>query len=88
MSDMVREMTLQEEIEALPIDENIKDRLLCKLQRYDHLAEDNKAMMAKQYEEQYEKMYSRIVPLEEANAALLTACEGLSRAMVAQQKVK
>lgn len=31
MSDMVREMTLQEEIEALPIDENIKDRLLCKL---------------------------------------------------------
>lgn len=88
MSDMVREMTLQEEIEALPIDENIKDRLLCKLQRYDHLAEDNKAMMAKQYEEQYEKMYSRIVPLKEANAALLTACEGLSRAMVAQQKVK
>lgn len=25
MSDNVREMTLQEEIEALPIDENIKD---------------------------------------------------------------
>lgn len=84
MSDNVREMTLQEEIEALPIDENIKDRLLCKLKRYDYLAEENRALIA----EQREEMYSRIVPLEEANAALLTACEGLSRAMVAQQKVK
>ena len=84
MSDIVREMTLQEEIEALPLDENIKDRLLCKLKRYDYLAEENRALIAKQREE----MYSRIVPLEEANAALLTACEGLSRAMVAQQKVK
>lgn len=84
MSDNVREMTLQEEIEALPIDENIKDRLLCKLKRYDYLAEENRALIAKQREE----MYSRIVPLEEANAALLTACEGISRAMVAQQKVK
>lgn len=85
MSDNVREMTLQEEIEALPIDENIKDRLLCKLKRYNnYLAEENRALIAKQREE----MYSRIVPLEEANAALLTACEGLSRAMVAQQKVK
>ena len=84
MSDMVREMTLQEEIEALPIDENIKDRLLCKLKRYDYLAEEHRALIVQQREE----MYSRIVPLEEANAALLTACEGLSRAMVAQQKVK
>lgn len=85
MSDNVREMTLQEEIEALPIDKNIKDRLLCKLKRYNnYLAEENRALMAKQREE----MYSRIVPLEEANAALLTACEGMSRAMVAQQKVK
>lgn len=85
MSDNVREMTLQEEIEALPIDENIKDRLLCKLKRYNnYLAEENRALIAKQREE----MYSRIVPLEEANAALLTACEGMSRAMVAQQKVK
>jgi hypothetical protein len=85
MSDNVREMTLQEEIEALPIDENIKDRLLCKLKRYNnYLAEENRALIAKQCEE----MYSRIVPLEEANAALLTACEGMSRAMVAQQKVK
>lgn len=85
MSDNVREMTLQAEIEALPIDENIKDRLLCKLKRYNnYLAEENRALIAKQREE----MYSRIVPLEEANAALLTACEGLSRAMVAQQKVK
>lgn len=84
MSDIVREMTLQEEIKALPLDENIKDRLLCKLKRYDYLAEENRALIAKQREE----MYSRIVPLEEANAALLTACEGLSRAMVAQQKVK
>ncbi len=85
MSDNVREMTLQEEIEALPIDENIKDRLLCKLKRYNnYLAEENRALIAKQREE----MYSKIVPLEEANAALLTACEGMSRAMVAQQKVK
>lgn len=84
MSDNVREMTLQEEIEALPIDDNIKDRLLCKLKRYDYLAEENRALIAKQREE----MYSRIIPLEEANAALLTACEGISRAMVAQQKVK
>lgn len=84
MSDNVREMTLQEEIEALPIDENIKDGLLCKLKRYDHLAEEHRALIVQQREE----MYSRIVPLEEANAALLTACEGLSRAMVAQQKVK
>jgi hypothetical protein len=84
MSDNVREMTLQEEIEALPIDENIKDRLLCKLKRYNYLAEENRALIS----EQREEMYSRIVPLEEANAALLTACEGLSRAMVAQQKVK
>ena len=85
MSDNVREMTLQAEIEALPIDENIKDRLLCKLKRYNnYLAEENRALIAKQREE----MYSRIVPLEEANAALLTACEGMSRAMVAQQKVK
>lgn len=84
MSDNIREMTLQEEIEALPIDENIKDRLLCKLKRYDYLAEEHRALIAQQREE----MYSRIVPLEEANAALLTACEGLSRAMVAQQKVK
>lgn len=84
MSEIVREMTLQEEIEALPLDENIKDRLLCKLKRYDYLAEENRALMAKQREE----MYSRIVPLKEANAALLIACEGLSRAMVAQQKVK
>lgn len=84
MSDNIREMTLQEEIEALPIDENIKDRLLCKLKRYDHLAEEHRALIVQQREE----MYSRIVPLEEANAALLTACEGLSRAMVAQQKVK
>lgn len=84
MSEIVREMTLQEEIEALPLDENIKDRLLCKLKKYDYLAEENRALIAKQREE----MYSRIVPLEEANAALLTACEGLSRAMVAQQKVK
>ena len=85
MSDNVREMTLQEEIEALPIDENIKDRLLYKLKRYNnYLAEENRALIAKQREE----MYSRIVPLEEANAALLTACEGMSRAMVAQQKVK
>lgn len=84
MSDNVREMTLQEEIEALPIDENIKDRLLCKLKRYDYLAEEHRALIVQQREE----MYSRIVPLEEANAALLTACEGLSRAMVAQQKVK
>lgn len=82
MSNIAREMTLQEEIEALPLDENIKDRLLCKLKNY--LVEENRALMAKQREE----MYSRIVPLEEANAALLTACEGLSRAMVAQQKVK
>ena len=37
---------------------------------------------------QQEEMYSRIVPLKEANATLLTACDGLSRAMVAQQKVK
>ena len=81
MSDNVREMTLQEEIEALPIDENIKDRLLYEIA---NLAEENRALMA----EQREEMYSRIVPLEEANAALLTACEGLSRAMVAQQKVK
>lgn len=84
MSDNVREMTLQEEIEALPIDKNIKDRLLCKLKRYDYLAEEHRALIVQQREE----MYSRIVPLEEANAALLTACEGLSRAMVAQQKVK
>lgn len=84
MSDNVREMTLQEEIEALPIDENIKDRLLCKLKRYDYLAEEHRALIVQQRKE----MYSRIVPLEEANAALLTACEGLSRAMVAQQKVK
>lgn len=81
MSDNIREMTLQEEIEALPIDENIKDRLLYEIA---NLAEENRALMA----EQREEMYSRIVPLEEANAALLTACEGLSRAMVAQQKVK
>lgn len=84
MSNIAREMTLQEEIEALPLDENSKDRLLCKLKRYDYLVEENRALMAKQREE----MYSRILPLEEANAALLTACEGLSRAMVAQQKVK
>lgn len=84
MSDNVREMTLQEEIEALPIDKNIKDRLLCKLKRYDYLVEEHRALIVQQREE----MYSRIVPLEEANAALLTACEGLSRAMVAQQKVK
>lgn len=84
MSDNVREMTLQEEIEALPIDKNIKDRLLCKLKRYGYLAEEHRALIVQQREE----MYSRIVPLEEANAALLTACEGLSRAMVAQQKVK
>lgn len=84
MSDNIRKMTLQEEIEALPIDENIKDRLLCKLKRYDYLADEQRALIAQQREE----MYSRIVPLEEANAALLTACEGLSRAMVAQQKVK
>ena len=77
-------MTLQEEIEALPIDKNIKDRLLCKLQRYDHLAEEHRALIVQQREE----MYSRIVPLKEANVALLTACEGISRAMVAQQKVK
>ena len=82
MSNIAREMTLHEEIEALPLDENIKDRLLCKLKNY--LVEENRALMAKQREE----MYSRIVPLEEANVALLTACEGLSRAMVAQQKVK
>lgn len=81
MSDIVREVTLQKEIKALPIDENIKDRLLYEIA---NLAEENRALMAKQREE----MYSRIVPLEEANAALLTACEGLSRAMVAQQKVK
>lgn len=81
MSDNIREMTLQEEIEALPIDENIKDRLLYEIA---NLAEENRALMA----EQHEEMYSRIVPLEEAKAALLTACEGLSRAMVAQQKVK
>lgn len=87
MSDNVREMTLQEEIEALPIDENIKDRLLCKLKRYDHLAKDNRELMA-QLAQQQEEMYSRIVPLKEVNAALLTACEGISRAMVAQQKVK
>lgn len=84
MSNNVGEMTLREEIESLPIDENIKDRLLCKLKRYDYLAEENRALILKQRKE----MYSRIVPLEEANAALLTACEGLSRAMVAQQKVK
>lgn len=84
MSDNIREMTLQEEIEALPIDKNIKDRLLCKLKRYDYLAKEHRALIVQQREE----MYSRIVPLEEANAALLTACEGLSRAMVAQQKVK
>ena len=81
MSDIVREVTLQKEIKALPIDENIKDRLLYEIA---NLAEENRALMAKQREE----MYSRIVPLEKANAALLTACEGLSRAMVAQQKVK
>lgn len=88
MSDNVREMTLQEEIKALPIDENIKDRLLCKLKRYNnYLAEENRELMV-QLAQQQEKMYSRIVPLKEANAALLTACEGISRAMVAQQKVK
>lgn len=81
MSDIVREVTLQKEIKALPIDENIKDRLLYEIA---NLAEENKALMAKQREE----MYSRIDPLKEANAALLIACEGLSRAMVAQQKVK
>lgn len=82
MSDIVREVTLQKEIKALPIDENIKDRLLYEIANL--AAEENRALMAKQREE----MYSRILPLEEANAALLTACEGLSRAMVAQQKVK
>lgn len=81
MSDIVREVTLQKEIKALPIDKNIKDRLLYEIA---NLAEENRALMAKQREE----MYSRIVPLEEANVALLAACEGLSRAMVAQQKVK
>lgn len=63
MSDNVREMTLQEEIEALPIDENIKDRLLCKLQRHDHLAEENRELMVKLAQQQ-EEMYSRIVPLK------------------------
>lgn len=80
MTQIVRELTLREEIEALSLDENIKQRLLSKLKEYD---ETHKSLLAKQHEE----IYTKIPPLEEANAALMTACEGLSRAMVAQRRV-
>ena len=83
MSEIAKEMTLQEEIKALPIDDSVKQRLLSKLKEYNYIAEEHKALLAKHREE----MYSRIVPLEEANAALLTACEGLSKAMVAQMRL-
>lgn len=83
MAHIVREMTLQEEIETLPIDETIKQRLLSKLKECNCLLEEREALLAKQREE----MYSSIVPLKEANIALLTACEGLSKAMVAQGKL-
>jgi len=82
MSELVREMTLQEEICALPIEDNVKERLLSKLKRYDYLEEEHKCLLAKQREE----MFATIIPLKEANAALLTACEGLSKAMVAQRR--
>lgn len=84
MSEIVREMTLREEIEALSIDDKTKQRLLSKLKEYDYKQEEHNAILAKQREE----MYSRILPLEEANAALMNACEGLSQAMVAQRRVR
>ena len=83
MPDVVREMTLKEEIEALSIEESTKQRLLSKLKEYDYITEEHKALLAKTREE----MYSKILPLEEANAALMTACNGLARAMVAQRRI-
>lgn len=83
MSEIVREMTLQEEIKSLPIDDSTKQRLLSKLKEYNYITEEHKALLAKTREE----MYSKILPLEEANAALMTACDGLARAMVAQRRV-
>lgn len=83
MSEITREMTLQEEIKSLPIDDNTKQRLLSKLKEYDYITEEHKALLAKTREE----MYSKILPLEEANAALMIACDGLARAMVAQRRI-
>ena len=84
MSEIVREMTLREEIEALSIDDKTKQRLLSKLEEYDYEQEEHNVILVKQCEE----MHSRIVPLEEVNAALMNACEGLAQAVVAQRRVR
>lgn len=62
MSEIVREMTLQEEIKSLPIDDSTKQRLLSKLKEYNYITEEHKALLAKTREE----MYSKILPLEES----------------------
>lgn len=58
MSEIVREMTLQEEIKSLPIDDSTKQRLLSKLKEYNYITEEHKALLAKTREE----MYSKILP--------------------------
>lgn len=85
MGDIIREMTLKEEIEALSIDDIIKERLLRKLKEYDYMQKNNREeIMAKCSEE----IYSKVAPLKKANAALMTACESLSAAMIAQKEVR
>lgn len=74
MEKPVREMTLQEEIEALDIEEGVKQRLLSKL-------EDKDCRYKAKLDEQADRMYSEIRNLEERNKALLNACESLCRAM-------
>lgn len=77
MENPVREMTLQEEIEALDIEEHVKQRLLSKLKGYDYLTDKFNCELAKRQEE----MFSTVRNLEQRNKALLNACESLCRAM-------
>lgn len=71
---MEREMTLQEEIEALNIEEHVKKRLLSKLEKHDLHATAELA-------EQRERMYSIIRSFDAENTALLNSCEALCRTM-------
>ncbi len=84
MSEIRCEPSLAEEIKALPIENQIRERLLYKLDRdYREIAEF-KAIVAKEREESYQ----RIVPLREANERLTEACAALAQAMISQRRVQ
>lgn len=82
MGELTREMTVNEEISALDIDTETKDRILAKLKREYLSRNEYESRLAKEKEH----FCSLSTRGEETNIALVDACVGLAKVVQIQLK--